>query len=78
MATLRIDGKLAFVRGIKEATHIGLKEAKDIADEIIPSVQENNIATFDPKKFGWNKQTLKAIVILANMHNINVIILSYE
>lgn len=75
MAKIKVFGKLAFVKGIKEATHIGLEEAKDIADEIIPIVSENNIATFDPKKFGWNEQTLKEIASLANMYSTNVIIL---
>ena len=78
MAKIKVIGKLPFVKGIKEATNTGLIEAKDIADEIIPSVLENNIATFDPKKFGWNEQTLKEIVSIANMHGNNVIILSYE
>lgn len=78
MAKIKVFGKLAFLKGIKEATHISLIEAKDIADEIIPSVLENDIATFDPKKFGWNKQTLKEIASLANMHSTHVIILSYE
>lgn len=78
MAKIKVLGKLAFVKGIKEATHISLKEAKDIADEIIPSVLENNIATFDLKKFGWNEQTLKEIVRLTNVYSTEVIVLSYE
>lgn len=78
MAKIKVFSKLAFVKGIKDATHTGLKEAKDIADEIIPSTRENNIAEFNPKKFGWNEQTLKEIVSIANMHGANVVILSYE
>lgn len=78
MVNIKVFSKLAFVKGIKEATHIGLKEAKDIADEIIPSVSENDIATFDPKKFGWNEQTLKEIVTRANSIHNGVKVLSYE
>ena len=80
MVKIKVIGKLAFVKGIKEATHIGLKEAKDIADEIIPDVWKNNIATFDPNKFGWNEQTLREIVSLTNTYGnlVNVTILSYD
>jgi ribosomal protein L7/L12 len=74
MATIKVTGKLAFVKGIKETTHISLKEAKDICDEIV----KDDVAEFDPKKFGWNEQTLKDIASIANMHGNNVIIFSYE
>ena len=78
MAKIEVLSKLNFVKGIKDATHIDLKEAKDIADEIIPRTRKSNIATFDPKKFGWNEQTLKDIASIANMCGNTVIILSYE
>ena len=78
MATIKVNGKLAFVKGIKEATHIGLKESKDIADEICPFEKTGKLVKFDPKKFGWNKQTLKDIASIANAHDNNITIFSYE
>ena len=87
MTEIKVIGKLAFVKGIKEATHVSLKEAKDIADEIIPTPTqwskkshcwEGIIATFDPRKYGWNEQTLKEIASLANMYSTSIIIINYE
>jgi hypothetical protein len=80
MVTIKVIGKLAFVIAIKEVCNIRLREAKDIADEIVPNtyLREYPISTFDPEKFGWTTETLKKICEYCNMYTQNVKIISYE
>lgn len=76
MATIIVEGKLAFVKAIFDVTDVSLYEAKQIADEIAP--QTNVEVIFDPKKFGWTIKTLKEIVTMANSVSDRVKVISYE
>lgn len=78
MATIEVYAKLQFVKAIYVVTKTSLYDAKRIADEILPSARENNIATFDPKKFGWTTETLKKICKHCNMYTQNIKVISYE
>lgn len=58
---ISVESKLKFVKAIKAKTDLSLFEAKQIADEIIPTANNCNCNVFDIQKYGWDKDTFESI-----------------
>ena len=58
------DNKVAFVKLIKDATGLGLKEAKDIADDIFSELRKNVTGTPVNTKL----ENIDDVVFMANVH----------
>lgn len=56
---ITVESRLRFTKAIKDKTGISLFEAKQIADEIIPTANYCN--AFDIQKYGWDEDTFESI-----------------
>jgi len=66
---IKVDGKLAFVKGIKEGLHLRLKEAKDLADELVPYDKVGREVIIDLSKHNISATTFENICDIANAYN---------